>query len=92
MFLRDPWLLQFYDGDVMDSVRSALPSVRDLVGEVFFEEDRTLTETYEGILRALAVGNIFPKDITSYLGKSFRDIKPFLVNLMEMGFIPHGNK
>ncbi len=87
VFLRDPWLLQFYEGDVMDCVRSALSSVRGLVGEIFFEEDRTLTETYEGILRALAVGNVFPKDVASYLGKPSGDVKPFLKNLMEMGLV-----
>ena len=87
VFLRDPWLIQFYDRSVKDAVRAGFASVRGLIGEIFLEEDRELTETYEGILRALAVGNVFPKDIASFLGKSSSDIKPFLKNLLEMGLV-----
>ena len=58
--------------------------VRGLVGEIFLEEDGELTETYKGILRVLAVGNV-SKDIASFLGKNSSDIKSFLANLIEMG-------
>lgn len=87
VFLRDPWLIQFYDGSVKDAVGAGFTSVRGLVGEIFLEEDRELTETYEGILRALAVGNVFPKDVASFLGKTSSDIKTFLANLLEMGLV-----
>lgn len=87
VFLRDPWLIQFYDGDVKDAVKAGFASVRGLVGEIFLEEDRELTETYEGILRALAVGNVFPKDVASFLGKTSSDVKSFLANLIEMGLV-----
>ncbi len=87
VFLRDPWLIQFYDGNVRDAVKAGFASVRGLVGEIFLEEDRELTETYEGILRALAVGNVFPKDIASFLGKTSSDVKSFLSNLLEMGLV-----
>jgi len=46
-----------------------------------------LTERYEGILRALAVGNVFPKDIASFLGKTSSDVKSFLSNLIEMWIV-----
>jgi len=87
VFLRDLWLVQFYDGNVKEAVKAGLASVRGLIGEVFLEEDRELTETYEGILRALAVGNVFPKDVASFLGKTSSDIKSFLSNLLEMGLV-----
>ena len=87
VFLRDPWLIQFYDDSVRDAVKSGFASVRGLIGEIFIEEDRELTETYEGILRALAVGNVFPKDVASFLGKTSSDIKSFLANLLEMGLV-----
>ncbi len=87
VFLRDPWLAQFYDGNTRDAVKAGLASVRGLVGEIFLEEDRELTERYEGILRALAVGNVFPKDVASFLGKTSSDVKSFLSNLIEMGIV-----
>ncbi len=87
VFLRDPWLVQFYDRNVKEAVKAGLASVRGLIGEVFLEEDRKLTETYEVILRALAVGNVFPKDVTSFLGKTSSDIKSFLSNFLEMGLV-----
>ncbi len=87
VFLRDPWLIQFYEGSVKDAVKSGFASVRGLIGEIFIEEDRELTETYEGILRALAVGNVFPKDVSSFLGKTSSDVKSFLANLLEMGLV-----
>jgi len=87
VFLRDPWPIQFYDGDVRDAVKAGFASVKGLVGEIFLEEDRELSERYEGILRALSVGNVFPKDIASFLGKTSTDIKSFLANLIEMGIV-----
>lgn len=38
-------------------------------------------------MRALAVGNVFPKDIASFLGKTSSDVKSFLANLLEMGLV-----
>ncbi|ADB58245.1 AAA family ATPase [Archaeoglobus profundus] len=87
VFLRDPWLIQFYEGNVRDAVKAGFASVRGLIGEIFLEENRELTETYEGILRALAVGYVFPKDVASFLGKTSSDIKSFLANLLEMGLV-----
>jgi len=72
---------------VSEAVKAAMLNVRGLVGEAFLEEDRGLTETYEGILRALALGNVFPKDIASFLGKHSSEIKSFLRNLMDMGIV-----
>ena len=79
--------MKFYDGDVKSAVKAGFSSVRGLVEEIFLEEDRGLTETYEGILRALSVGNVFPKDVASFLGKTSSDVKPFMANLIEMGIV-----
>ena len=35
----------------------------------------------------MAVGNVFSKDVASFLGKTSSDIKSFLSNLLEMGLV-----
>ncbi len=70
-YLRDPWALRFL-GDspgralasILESSRSAIPA---LVGETFQEEDRLLTEVYEGIVRAIASGRTTLKEVSDQL-------------------------
>ncbi len=33
------------------------------------------------------MGNVFPKDVTSFLGKTSSGVKSFLTNLLEMGLV-----
>jgi len=87
VFLRDPWLLPFYSGSVDDAVIYSLRNVPGLIGEVFAEEDRSMTETYERVVRALAMGNYLPRDVSSYTSKPLNEVKPYLYNLMEMGLV-----
>jgi len=59
---RDPWLLGLLEpkGDVAEVIAEAAPllvaSASGLVGEVFREEERTLTQLYDAVLRLLALG------------------------------------
>jgi hypothetical protein len=59
---RDPWILGLLEprGDVEDAVAESAPlliaSASGLVGEVFREEERKLTQLYDAILRLLALG------------------------------------
>lgn len=58
-YLRDPWAIQYFRGaktSVPDILAVSREAIRALVGEVFLEEERTLTMVYEGILRSLATG------------------------------------
>jgi len=87
VFLRDPWLLQFYTNSVDDAVTYSLRNIPGLIGEIFAEEDRTLTRAYERIIRAIAMGNHLPKDIASYTSKPLNEVKPYLYNLMNMGLV-----
>lgn len=50
--------------DVLLFSRNGIPS---LVGEIFSEEERKLSGIYEGILRAVADGNLVSSQISSYL-------------------------
>jgi len=86
-FLRDPWLLAFYTDNVDDALVYSLRNVPGLVGEIFTEEDRRITETYERVLRAMAMGNYLPRSIASYTGRPLNEVKPYLRNLMNMGLV-----
>ncbi|RLE92625.1 MAG: hypothetical protein DRN04_09655 [Thermoprotei archaeon] len=95
----DPWILEFIDldkpyGEIIDQIVEALRlSARGLVGEVFLEEERELTERYEAVLRAIACGCKTPGEVASYLSgilsehlKS-QDVKKYISNLVEMGLV-----
>ena len=58
-YLRDPWTLQYYnDGstDLVNILQMSKETLRSLIGEVFLEEDKKLSRTYEGIIRGLSLG------------------------------------
>lgn len=58
-YLRDPWTMQYYSGEgtrVSDILMLSRGTLRSLIGEVFLEEKKTLSQTYEGIIRGLALG------------------------------------
>lgn len=48
-------------------VLASLKTTPALVGEIFLEEERKLSAVYEGILRAIATGNINSGEISCYL-------------------------
>ncbi len=69
-YLRDPWTIQYMTSDDLDLTHLMLLSrstVRGLVGEVFLEEDRSLTQVYEGVLRALSRRIWKPSEISDLL-------------------------
>ena len=58
-YLRDPWTLQFYRKDqtnITDIILLSRGVLVPLIGEVFLEEEKTLSRTYEGIIRSLSLG------------------------------------
>ncbi len=48
-------------------VLASLKTTPALIGEIFLEEEKELSAAYEGILRAIATGNINSGEISSYL-------------------------
>lgn len=50
--------------EILISSKETIPS---LVGEIFLEEERTLSSIYEGILRAVATGKVTTGEVSSYL-------------------------
>ena len=93
-YIRDPWIMRFVNpekfrrSDVIEAIRFNVPA---LIGEVFSEEDRVLTNRYELIIRALSLGNSTPGEVAGYIsgfierGLRSQDVKSYLANLLRMG-------
>jgi len=98
-YLRDPWLIPLYGGEELNEFVYRYTCrywqvVKALLGEVFTEEERTLTRTYEAILSLIGSGKWQPKDIANILytrgilkEPSSSAIAGYLKNLMEMDLI-----
>ena len=71
-YLREVMLSPFFGGrDVVGFLAGYLygngPMLRELIGEVFREEERRLTEVYEGILRGVADGRHTSTELSTFL-------------------------
>lgn len=96
-YFRDPWTLQYFQGeetDLEDILFFSKQSIQSLLGEVFLEEERTLSEVYEGIIRALSRGKWKLKEISDLLyGRRLIDrpetsrIRPYFKNMMAMDLV-----
>ena len=98
-YIRDPWTVEHLGtGDpikvVYEILRGAKHSIPALVGEVFTEEERQLTATYEAILRLIGSGRWRTSDIASTLyGRGLlkqadpRAVAPYLSHMEKMDLI-----
>jgi len=75
-------------------ILSNMNSVPALVGEIFLEEEKTLSAVYEGILRAISTGKISSTEITNYLfsrklipNNDASIVQQYLKNLIDFGVI-----
>jgi hypothetical protein len=95
--LREPILVNLVNNDPMD-IAEVIMKLRftssALLGEIFTEEDRTLSCIYEGVIRAIAVGKVNSGEICSFLfSKKLiqKDdpsiIQQYLINLVDFGII-----
>jgi len=95
-FLRDPWTIDFFrkEGFVRDLLEMAPYTVPGLVGEVFTEDERELTQVYGSILSLLGagytdykeIGNIlFTRGLTS--SPSSSSVIPYLKAMVDMGLL-----
>ncbi len=94
VFFREPTLLRWFDLDLGELINFFKLSVPSLISEIFIEEDRKLTERYEGILRAISVGKYKLNEITNFLyskglinSQNPSLVKPYLSLLLEMGLL-----
>lgn len=97
-YIRDPWIIRFVDpanfriSEVINAIRFNVPA---LIGEVFSEEERNLTDRYELVMRALSLGNSSPGEIAGYLSgfieKELRgqDVKSYPFNSLFGIQTPH---
>jgi hypothetical protein len=72
----------------------SVKTIPALLGEIFTEEERSITAIYEGVLRAVASGKVISSEISSYLfskkliGKDDPSmIQQYLDNLVKLGII-----
>ncbi len=68
VFVREPWLIHILEKEGwLTSLVLEIRNVEGLMGEIFTEEDRKLTEVYDAVLRAVADGKNTLGEITSFL-------------------------
>lgn len=100
VLLREPIAIEYFDEKegarktFAKIVANSIRTVPALVGEIFAEEERSISAVYEGILRAIATGKIVSGEISSYLfsRKIIKKNDPsgmqqYLSNLVEFGII-----
>ena len=96
-YLRDPWTFQYFkkgETSLEDILFFSKRSIPSLTGEIFLEEERTLSEVYEGIIRSLALGRWKLKEIADLLySRALIDqpdpsnIRPYFKNMMSMDLV-----
>ena len=100
ILLREPLAIEYFDPKenprktLVKILQYSTKAIPALVGEIFVEEERSISAVYEGILRAIANGNTVSGEISSYLfsRKTIQKddpslIQQYLKNLMEFGII-----
>jgi len=97
-YLRDPWTLRYIDKtpektilNILEYSKNAIPA---LIGETFIEEDRFLSEVYEGIVRSIASGRNTLKEVSDQLfskklikANDPSLIRPYVKNMEAMDLI-----
>ena len=99
-YLRDPWLVDILQPgtDFTKALHKALGlsrfTVPALIGEIFLESDRSLSQVYEGVIRGLGAGLWAPGDLAQRLHEmglvgngASSAVMPYIANLEEMGLV-----
>ncbi len=98
VYLREPVLASGYKKPLREFISRYLYRnymvVREMIGEIFDEEERMLSNVYEGIMRAVSDGKNISTEISTYLfskGLIKKDnpgyIQRYLDNLVKMGIL-----
>ncbi|MBS3782247.1 MAG: ATP-binding protein [Candidatus Thermoplasmatota archaeon] len=98
--LREPITIDYLDSSndaretLLKVLTSTLRTIPALVGEIFQEENRQLSNKYEGVLRAIATGNTSSGSIADYLfSNRLIDkndpslVQQYLANMVEFGVL-----
>ena len=70
VFFREPWFFSIWERaeDIFEILPNTVKlTVPSLIGEIFSEEERTYSRTYDAILKAVADGKQISSEISSYL-------------------------
>ncbi len=71
VYLREPLLIQPFKPPIREFLSSYLHSagvmIGELVGEAFSEEEKTMTEIYEAILKGVSDGKLTSTELSSLL-------------------------
>ena len=92
LLYRDPWVIEHANSwkDVENNLQSFYYVVKGLIGEIFQEEDRKLTQTYEAVLLEVAEGmwnSVMVASKLSPLGLNPPKVSSYLDTLFKMGLI-----
>ncbi|MEM0053843.1 MAG: ATPase [Nitrososphaeria archaeon] len=98
VYLREPFLIPQFSTPLGEFLRNYLHEnryfIKELLGEIFIEEERELTNVYDGILKAVADGKNVSTEISSFLfsrGLLLKDnpgvVQKYLDILVEMGIL-----
>jgi uncharacterized protein len=100
LFFQEPTLLELYDKKesfkefILKSYNFSKYWLPALFGEIFEDEDRKLSQVYEGVIRALSLGKNTVGEITTYLfnnnlisKESSGSISPYLDILIKIGVV-----
>jgi hypothetical protein len=100
ILLEEPISIDYFDGTrppremLANIIAGSVKTIPALIGEIFFEEERTLSAIYEGILRGIATGSVGSGELSSFLFSkrlTRKDdpsiIQQYLANLVQVGII-----
>ena len=100
ILLKEPFAIDYFDERkdprkvMCEILLGSVKTIPALVGEIFSEEERSISAVYEGILRAVADGKMVSGEISSYLSSRKlikKDdpsiIQQYLTNLVEFGIL-----
>ncbi|MDO9538033.1 MAG: ATP-binding protein, partial [Thermoplasmata archaeon] len=94
--LRDPWIIPFYrPGESLENLCQTVKYVvPGLIGEIFTEDERTLTRTYSSILSLVGAGYEDYRDIAGVLfsrgivkNGTSSSVLPYMANMVDMGLL-----
>lgn len=100
ILLREPIAIEYFDGTkkpremIAEVIMRSCMAIPALVGEVFLEEERSISAAYEGVLRAIASGKVSSGEIANYLfsrklieKNNPSMIQQYLKNLVQFGIL-----
>ena len=97
VYFRDPWVIPYFskkETNIEDILLLSKGTVNALIGEVFLEEEKKLSQVYEGIIRSLALGKwklgkmadlLFSRKVLKKPDQHL--VKPYLKNMEAMDLV-----